>query len=109
MGKKLSFCLRFFPLILSLLIALFILFFFRYLPPSLPLFYSLPWGEGQLGSHQQFFIIPSGIILITMLNYTIASQLHPTQTFFKKILYISSFICSLILTITFIKIILMFI
>lgn len=108
MTDKLSFWLRFTPLILSAILVIIILMFFPSLPPRLPLFYSLAWGEGQLASHQQFLIIPAGIILIAMLNFTISSQLHPAQAFFKKILYISSFVSSLILTITFIKIVLMF-
>lgn len=108
MTGKLSFWLKSAPLILSAILILIILILLPTLPARLPLFYSLAWGEGQLGTHQQFLIIPAGIILIAILNFTISSQLHPAQVFFKRILYIASFVCSLILTITFTKIILMF-
>jgi len=108
MINQLSFWLKFTPLILSAILVLVIFIILPSLPPRLPLFYSLAWGETQLASHQQFLIIPASIILISMLNFTISSQLHPVQNFFKKILNISSLICSLILTITFAKIVLMF-
>lgn len=94
---------------IALAIALLILFFSKFLPKKLPLFYSLPWGEAQLGSSEQFFIIPGSIALITLLNMIISWQLHPTQAFFKKILTISILVATLILTTTFIKIVLIFI
>lgn len=97
------------PLILSLFITLAILIFFSKLPPKLPLFYSLSWGDKILVAHEQFLIIPAILILITLVNLAISSQLHPSQYFFKKILLICSCITSLILTITFIKIVLIYI
>lgn len=108
MLKKFNFRLEIPPLILSLILALIILTGLESLPARLPLFYSLIWGEGQLATHRQFLIIPSGIILISLLNFTIASQLHPSQAFFKIILRISSLVIAAILAVTFIKIVLMF-
>lgn len=109
MFNKLHFWIALFPAILSLMSALTIVILLNYLPPKLPLFYSLAWGEGQLVTRQQFFIIPASIILITPLNLIISWQLHPSQTFFKKVLLLSSIIVSLILTLALIKIVLMFI
>lgn len=97
------------PLILSILITLTIVFSLKYLPSKLPLFYSAPWGEGQLATHQQMLIIPIGIAFITLLNLMISWQLHPFQSFFKKVLILSSIVASLILTTAFVKIILLFI
>lgn len=96
------------PITVSAFIALTILFFFTSLPKKLPLFYSLPWGESQLASHQQFFILPATIVLIALANLIVSWQLHQSQTFFKKILLASSLITTLILTITFIRIIFIF-
>ena len=98
-----------FPILLSLLIALTILVLIRFLPPKLPLFYSLPWGEKQLAASQQLFIIPASITLLTLCNLIISWQLHPSQKFFQNILLFSSLLVSVILTITFFKIILIFI
>lgn len=106
---KLHFWMVLSPLILSLLATVVILTVLKYLPPRLPLFYSLTWGDSQLATHQQFLIIPAIISIITLLNLIISWQLHPSQAFFKKALLSSSIIISLILVTTFIKIVLMFI
>ncbi|MBI3103604.1 hypothetical protein HYZ05_01560 [Candidatus Daviesbacteria bacterium] len=90
-------------------IAAVILIFFRFLPEKLPLFYSLPWGEAQLAHHRQFLILPVSIILICTFNFILSQQLHHSQSFFKKVLILSSLISTLILSVTFIKIILIFI
>lgn len=108
-AKDLYFWIKVFPLILSLVLALTIAIALGYLPPKLPLFYSLAWGEGQLANHQQFIILPAIIVLITTLNLIISWQLHPSQSFLKKVLLVSSTVTSLILAVSFFKIILMFI
>jgi len=94
---------------IAVALSLGILLFFRFLPDKLPLFYSLPWGERQLANHTQFLIIPATIILITLINLIVAKQLHPYQSFLKTTLYLTSFITTVILTIAFIKIVLIFI
>lgn len=109
MSKTLSFWLSIAPFIISALLAFVILLFFRYLPQRMPLFYSLPWGEGQLAARMQFLILPSIIVLVTMLNLSVSSQLHDSQNFFKKMLGISSFIASAILTAAFVKIVFLFV
>lgn len=96
------------PLLLALIIALFIAIFARILPPRLPLFYSLPWGDSQLVNIQQLLILPASIALISLFNLIISWQLHTTQNLFKKILQFCSLLVSLILTITFVKIVLIF-
>lgn len=97
------------PLGVALVFSLFILIFFKSLPPKLPLFYSLPWGEGQLAIHLQFFTIPTILILITLLNFAILWYLHPSQVFFKKVLAVASLLITLIFTVTFAKIVYIFI
>lgn len=86
-----------------------ILLFSRFLPERLPLFYSLPWGERQLASHLQFLIIPATAVLVTLINLTVKKQLHASQAFLKLALDLTSFIVTVILLITFLKIILIFI
>ncbi|OGE64062.1 hypothetical protein A3J13_02095 [Candidatus Daviesbacteria bacterium RIFCSPLOWO2_02_FULL_36_8] len=97
------------PILISVIFTLFILFFGRFLPAKLPLFYSLPWGDKQLVSHQQFLIIPGLIIFITLINVGISWQLHSSQIFFKKLLTFSSWLVAIILIITFLKIIFIFV
>lgn len=96
------------PLAVSLLLTIFILIFFQFLPPKLPLFYSYPWGDAQLANHQQFFIIPASIVLIDLINLIIIWHLHHQQEFFKKMLVMASLIITLIFLTTFIKIFLIF-
>ncbi len=96
------------PLAIAVIFSIFILFFFRFLPSRLPLFYSLPWGDKQLADHLQFFIIPAILVLITILNLVFSLNLHSAQVFFKKMLISATLISTLILTITFIKIVLIF-
>ena len=108
-SKKINLLFSLTPLLLSLLLAVFILVSKNFLPPKLPLFYSLAWGEEQLVNSEQLLIIPATITLITLFNLIASWQLHPQQVFFKKILLIASWLSSLILLITFLKIILIFV
>lgn len=96
-------------LIVSFLVAVTVLAISKLLPPRLPLFYSLPWGDSQLVTKQQFFILPAIIAIVTLVNLGILWQLHSSQSFFKNILIAQSILVSIILTIAFIKIILTFI
>lgn len=107
--NKLYLWLNLIPIFVAVSLSLFILVFFKFLPSKLPLFYSLPWGEKQLATTRQFFIIPAIITLITLVNLVISHQLHMSQSFLKKVLLASSLVASVIVTITFIKIIFLFI
>ncbi len=93
----------------NFLIIILILALFRFLPPKLPLFYSLPWGEKQLAGKVQLLIIPASITLVTLGNLIFSWHLHTSQLLFKRILFFSSLLVSLLLTVTFFKIILIFI
>lgn len=106
--SKRNFWISFTPLLLSLLMTIFIIISTKLLPPKLPLFYSLPWGEKQLANHSTVLIIPAIITLVTLSNLIISWQLHPQQAFFKNILLFSTMLISLILTITFLKVVLIF-
>ena len=96
------------PLLISTVMVTLIFLLSKLLPPRLPLFYSLPWGEKELVSNIQLLIIPAIITLVTFSNLIISWQLHSSQIFFKKILLFSSILVSLILSITFFKIIYIF-
>lgn len=108
-SSRLNLWINLTPLIVSFSFTLFIIIFGRILPPKLPLFYSLPWGDNQLGNHQQLLIIPGIITLITLLNLILSWQLHSSQIFFKRLLLYSSWLITLILIITFSKIIFIFV
>lgn len=97
------------PLILSAVLAIVILFLRQTLPARMPLFYSLPWGEGQLASGVQFLIIPAILACISLINLMTTWQLHQNQVLFKQILSFTSLGIAGILTLTIIKIMLIFI
>ena len=99
----------FLPILLSLIQVCLILLFPKFLPPKLPLFYSIPWGENQLATTYQMLIIPGSLASIALLNLLLSWQLHSSQTLFQNILKATSFICTIVLLITFIKIVLIFI
>lgn len=92
-----------------LLITITYLALFRLLPAQLPLFYSHPWGDGQLANKQQFFILPAIIGLITLVNVTLAWQLHPSQLVLKRILLLSVPVADMIVLITAYQIVTLFV
>ena len=101
------------PILITIFSAVFIALFFiinyQNLPEKLPLFYSLPWGEAQLSTKQQFSLLPIMLILIGLINTTISSQLHKTQYILKRILMLSLILVDAIVLITSIKIMSIFI
>lgn len=79
------------------------------LPSRLPLFYSLPWGEGQLVNLWQFIILPATAILVLLINLTLSWHLHPSQVVAKRMLSASTALVSFLLFLTAIRIIFIFI
>lgn len=79
------------------------------LPPKLPLFYSLPWGQAQLVFKSQFLILSIILILVTLINVLLTSQLHPSLQVLKRIILTSIIFVDLVLLITALKIIFVFI
>ena len=53
-----------------------LLFFWAKLPPQLPWFYSLPWGENQLVPKAWFGVGLAVLTLIALANYLIARKLE---------------------------------
>lgn len=91
-----------------LLIIILIWIFFQSLPPKLPLFYSLSWGDNQLVSKQQLFLLPIVLSVIILINTFIVSQLHPLQKVLKRLLMLSLIFIDLIILTTFLKILSIF-
>lgn len=108
-SNELYFLAHLLPISIAGLMGLSLFLFSSFLPSKLPLFFSLAWGEEQLGIIQQFLIIPASLVLISLINLIISWHLHSSQTFLKNILLLSSLLITVILIITFIKIIFIFI
>lgn len=88
--------------ILLLLITFWLLY--SYIPPKIPLFYSRTWGETQLASKEQFFVIPALIALVTLINTLLAWQIHPSQKVLKRLLLFTIFVADVLLFIAGVKV-----
>lgn len=60
--------------------------FFRKLPPVVPLFFSLPWGEEQLVSSSHLFILPFSLVVIFIFNYLLIKTLLRGQDLYIQIM-----------------------
>lgn len=98
-----------FSLLTSVMIVLPLLIFYDKLPPTLPLFYSLSWGESQLVNKEQFFILPGTVLLVTLVNGLFSSQLHTSQFLLKRMLMLNLVLVDLVALIAAIKILSIFI
>jgi hypothetical protein len=79
------------------------------LPKKLPLFYSLAWGEKQLATQPQLLIIPASIAVLTLVNLIIFWRINKSQILLRKILVYSTIVITLVVMVSFSKIILTFI
>ena len=93
----------------TILLSFFLVLFLDILPPHLPLFYSLAWGETQLVQKQQFFILPAVMLLIGLINLSLASQLHSGQIALKRMLILSVLVTAIIIFISAFKILTIFV
>lgn len=67
---------------------------FNSLPPQVPLYYSLPWGESQLAQASLLFIFPTISLILLLINHLFAISLTKTSLLLSRILLIISLIFS---------------
>lgn len=84
-----------------------LLLFFKYndLPPQIPIFYSQPWGESQLGNSSSIFILPSISLVILFINNSLAVYYLKSSPLISRILVVVSLLTSIFSTIAVFKII----
>jgi hypothetical protein len=78
---------------------------FNSLPPQVPLYYSLPWGESQLGQASSLFILPTISLILLLINHLFAISLVKTSLLLSRLLITISLIFSLFSLITLLQII----
>lgn len=61
---------------LIIIVFIFTLFFYRHLPPFVPVFNQLPWGEERLGTTITIFIPLLTALLIFILNLIISTLVY---------------------------------
>jgi len=52
------------------------------LPPQIPIFYSRPWGEDQLGPKTAILLFPATSLGISLVNYLLAKVFTKRQNLF---------------------------
>lgn len=91
-------------LFILLQVAVIIIFFSR-LPPEIPLFFSLPWGEAQLAPPFFLLILPLISLAILLLNSLLATLTISANEFLASTLAFGSAIFSLFNLIPVLKVI----
>jgi hypothetical protein len=89
-------------LALSLII---LVLFWRNLPPEIPFFFSLPWGEEQLTSPLTLIFLIFGTFFLYLTNILLALFFHNATPYYARMLIVGSTICALLTVVTTIRII----
>lgn len=82
--------------ILLLVQLVYIGFFYLSLPPMLPIFNQLPWGEQRLGSKPAIFIPFILAVSIFVFNFTLIYRLHEKLPLLSRMLSITAFLISVL-------------
>lgn len=82
-----------FLIILSLALSL---FFYSKLPPVLPLFNQMPWGETRLAQKQDIFLLPAVSFIIFATNSFLASLLYNRMPLLSRMLATTSLLVSIL-------------
>lgn len=75
------------------------------LPPQLPLFYSKPWGEDQLGENWMIFLILVLMNLFFVINRYVVNKFFPGNKFVNQVVFYANIFIILGFTLIFLKII----
>lgn len=77
----------FLPLVLVIIMLLILGIYFKKLPPLVPLYYSLPWGEDQLTAPYMLLLLPLGSLLWYILSiFLIHTQMKEHRVYAQLIL-----------------------
>lgn len=80
---------------------------FTHLPPQIPLFYSMPWGERQLADTWLILMLPIFLNLLFFTNNFIYRRFFPENLLVRKIIDVLNLLLSVSFTLIFVKIILL--
>ena len=95
--------------ILPILSFLILAFFWKKLPPKVPLFYTKPCGEEQLAKDFFLWLLPGLSLLLTLVNLRIASLFYKKQPFLTQLIVWCNVVVCLLTTVTLIRILLIII
>ena len=76
-----------------------------FLPPRVPFFYSLPWGEEQLARPAMLFLLPALGLAIFFINSLISAFLPKEEKLMKQILAMAFLVFNFLSLITLVQIV----
>jgi|SRR3989344_2354753 len=79
-------------IIIFLINIVLIVFLFPKLPPFIPFFNSMPWGEDRLAPVNIVFYFVAVFLLVVIINTILSAVLYSKYTFLSRILSITSFL-----------------
>jgi hypothetical protein len=74
------------------------------LPPTVPLWYSRPWGTDQLTSPIWLFSLPLGALCIYFINLAVSEFVTAEYLIFTQMLFLSSLLVNILSLVTLVKI-----
>ncbi|MBA3723399.1 MAG: hypothetical protein H0W89_00700 [Candidatus Levybacteria bacterium] len=83
-------------LALILLHAVYLAFFYLSLPPVLPLYNQMPWGESRLGSRLEILIPLATTIIFFFINYILLAKLYSTMPLVSRMISVTTLLLSLV-------------
>lgn len=83
----------------------FLLLRFPKLPTELPLFYSRPWGDEQLGTPPELFILPAGAFFVLIINSYFSYRALSLWLLLSRVLSVGAAVVSILSFIALFKII----
>ena len=76
--------------------AVYILFVYQSLPPYIPLYHQMPWGEARLGEKEQVFFPFIVTIVIVVVNLVIAISFYSRMPLLSRIVNSTSIVITLL-------------
>lgn len=92
---------------LCMLQVIFISVFYFKLPPVIPLFNSLPWGESRLSPVQTFFMVPALLLIFVIINAFLAGNTHRRYALVSRMLALNILLAAVLSTIAIVQIFLL--
>ncbi len=90
-------------IILLFLQLLAIVFFWKYIPPQIPVFYSYPWGQEQLVDKKLIFFFPIQLLLFLIINYFLSAFFFLKEKLLSKFFIFSLSLTAILLSVAFFK------
>lgn len=83
-------------LLLIVLTFIYLGIFYRFLPPMLPLYNQMPWGNARLGSTIDVFLLPAIALVVFIINSFLATRLYERMPLISRVLIVTCLLIALI-------------